>query len=99
MPLPAGMASSLKVFDAMDQRLVIIGGEEESAAVLVLEVREHHLEQCRGEVQLVGAHAHLLQLEDGIDEIDVVVQVGIQVRLAGHGGGEQPAVAPQGARG
>ena len=82
----------------MDQRLVIIGGEEEPAALRVLEVLQHDVEQGRGEGQLVGAQAHLLQLQHRVGEIDVVVQIGIQMRAAVLVGGQQPAVAPERAR-
>ena len=52
----------------MDQRLVIVRGEKESAAYAILEVPEHHVRQRHRKAQVFAPPAVLQQLEQGIGE-------------------------------
>ena len=81
---------------AVDQGLVIIRGEIETAGRVVGKALQHDIEELSCEAQLIGAEAHLLQLEDRVGEVHVVVQVRIQMGAALHGGCQQPAIPPQG---
>ena len=80
---------------AMDERLVVIGGEVKTAARVIGEAGQHDLQQLAGKTQFIGAEAQRLQREDRIHQQHVVVQVGRQLRGAVSANGQQPAAAPQ----
>ena len=57
----------------MDEALVIGGREVESAALPVLELRQHHFEQLHCQVEVLGAPSALQQLEQCVGEEGVIV--------------------------
>ena len=70
------------------------GGEVEAARRLVGKFREHDLEQLTAKAQLGGVEAHHGQFEDRVGKKHIIVEVGVESRIAAGAGGEQPAVAP-----
>src|SRR5262249_59930692 len=64
---------------AMDQLLMVMAGEEETALVLVLEALEQRLREVLGERERVGVEIGLDQLEQRGEQEGVVVQVGVEV--------------------
>ena len=81
-------------FRLVDQRLVIVCGEEEAAA-LVLEMREQHVGERAGEVEVAVAPAALEQLEHAGREQRVVVEISRKPRAAILVRGLEPAVLPE----
>ena len=77
-----------------DQRLRVVGGEEEAAGIGVDEAGEHQFSQFDGPVQRGRLPARLEQLEQSPRERGVVVQVGGEPRLAFRVDREQSTVAP-----
>ena len=65
----------------MDENLVIVRSEEK-AAVRNTEFSEHDFEQNTCECQLVTSEADLLELENGVDEVNVIVQISVELRVA-----------------
>src|SRR3989344_6072719 len=86
------VASGLR---SVQQRLVVVGGEVEPATGLVLEARKHGVGEVADEVEVGGMEAHLQQRQSGINQVDVVVEVGVEMRFSVLGCGQQPAVAPE----
>ena len=72
------------------------GGEEEAALFRVLEPGQQDLGQLQRQVKVLAPPAGLQQLQQGIDQVRIVVQVGVEVGLAVLVGGEQAPVPPQG---
>ena len=93
MPLPAGNGVVAEALAAMDQRLVIVRGEEESAELRVFEMREHGVEDLAQPGRVLVAPAKLQHLEQRVGEIGVVVEIGVEMRDAILGGGQQPAAS------
>src|SRR5579863_7777367 len=80
----------------MNELLMIRGGEEKSAALPVLELREQDGAERLRKLQVAAAPAGLQQFEQGVGEKRVVVEIGRQMRAPILGGGQKAAVAPQG---
>src|SRR6185437_9566186 len=56
---------------------------------------QDYVQQFAGELQLIGAEANLLQLQDGIREECVVIEICVQMCAAVIVGREEPAIAPE----
>ncbi len=82
-------------FGPLDQGLVVGGGEEKAALFGVEELLQQHVRQRDGQIEIGPAPARLQQLQQCVEQQRVVVQVGVQVRVAVLVGRQQPAVAPQ----
>ena len=74
---------------------MIIRGEEKAAGALIGVVPQDYFQQVAGESQLIGTESDLLQLQDGIGEVYVIVEIRVQMRAAVVVGRKQPAFAPQ----
>ena len=55
---------------------MILGSEEKSAVFLVLELIQHHVGQLAGQFQVAAAPAGLQELEQGVAEEGVVIEIG-----------------------
>src|SRR6185437_11581583 len=82
-------------FRPVDQLLVIVRGKEEAAGAVIQIVPQKHFQQLAGELQLIRTEANLLQLQDGIGEERVVVEIRVQLRATVVVSGQEPAVAPE----
>ena len=95
MPLPAGVALSCPGFGRMDQRFVVVAGEEESAAVRdPRTARARHRRARSPKTRSFARNARLQQLDQRREHEGVIVEIGVQVRAPVLVRREQPAVAP-----
>ena len=79
----------------MHQLFVIVRGEEEAAVLAVAEVLEQRIGERHCELQVGAAPAGLQQLEQGVEQEGVVVEVRGEARLTVLVNGEQSTVAQQ----
>ena len=80
---------------AVNELLMILRGEEKSAAIGIFELIEQHVCQLARECQVAAAPTGLQQLQQGIRQEGVVIEIRGQVRAAILVSREQAAVAPQ----
>src|SRR3954468_20573637 len=82
-------------FRAMQQLLVVVTYEEESAVICVLELCEQNFCQFTRPVKVGGMKLCLHEFEQRIEQKRVIVEISIQAGFAILVAGEQPAVAPK----
>ena len=92
MPLPEGVALSNSVLLPGDQRLVALARVEEPAVLGVGELVDHDPGQVEGRVDPARLAGRLEQPGQAVDQVGVVVEVGVELGLAVLVGVEQPAV-------
>ena len=80
--------------DAVDQCLVIVAGEEE-AACSILEMGQQGIAERFAEGQQAGIEFRLQQFQHGLEQIGVIVEIGVQVGVAVLAGRQQAAALPQ----
>ena len=79
---------------AVNQLLVIVTGEKEAAMLAILKLLEQSIRECARELHILDAKLALHQLQQSVEQKRVVIQVGVQVRLAVLVRGQQLAIAP-----
>ena len=79
----------------MDQGFVIVCGEIKAATLAIFEVLQQHIEKLLREGDFLAAPAQTRQLQNGIGQIGIVIEVGADMRLAIFSRCQQSAVAPQ----
>ncbi len=80
---------------SVDQLLMVVRGQVESATLLVLEVREHGVGQRLCQLEVSRAPARLQELKQTIQQKNVIVEVGVEMRTAVLGHGQEASVAPK----
>ncbi|MBS1137193.1 MAG: hypothetical protein H6R11_1147, partial [Proteobacteria bacterium] len=81
---------------AVNQPLMIVAGEEETAAVAILELIEQDIRQVFGPLQFSDPEIRLEQIQQGAEQERVVVDIGVQVGTPVLVRGEQPVRLPVG---
>ncbi len=81
----------------MEQFLVVVAGEEKSAALAILEVREQCVRELARPDEVLHPESRLQQFEQRVQKEGVIVEIAVQVGVVAEARGEQPAVAPHGA--
>src|SRR5262249_13695510 len=84
-----------KGFGAMHEGLMIVRSEEESAGAGVREMQKDGLEELTCEFELCAVESGLLQLEDGIDEEYVVVEVRVKMCAPVFAGRQELPIGPE----
>ena len=67
---------------ALDQHFVVVAGEEESAVLLVFEACQQRIGELHRKGQVCTAVFGLQQFQQRIQQKRMIVQIGVQVRLA-----------------
>ena len=73
---------------------MIVTGEKEAAMLAILKLIEQSIRQCACEFQILDAKLALHQLYQGVEQKRVVIEIGVQVRLAVLVRSQQLAFAP-----
>ena len=75
----------------LDQGLLIVGSEIETALLFVLEMRDHLVCQRHGPLQTGTVPACLQQGQNRLDQEGMIIEIGCLVALAVLAGGQQAA--------
>ena len=75
-----------------DQLLVVLGGGEEAAALGVGEAGDHRIGRLAGGVEPAHLEGRLVERQQRLEQVGVVLEVGVQLRLAVLPAAQQPAV-------
>ena len=86
------------VLAARDQLLVVGGGGEEAAVLGVGEALDHRVRGRAGGVEPARLEGRLVERQQRLDQKGVVLQIGIQLRLAAVEGAQQPAIGSRASR-
>jgi len=74
---------------------MIHAGEEEPAPLRILEAREQVLRKRRRTVHQLTIERRFVEIEQGIQKIRVIIQVGVELRAAVPPGAEKPPLTVQ----
>ena len=78
----------------MNEFFVIVAGEEKAPLLPILELFQQHVGECAGKLQIRPAEPRLQQFQQGIQHEGIIIQIGIQMRLAILAGRQQAAIFP-----
>ena len=82
-------------FGAMNEFLMVVRGEEETAACLVLEVIQQGLGQFDEKLKIAISPTRLQKFESSIDQEGIIVEVGVEVGATVLVTGQQASVFPE----